>query len=83
MRLRAFLSGRGSDQTRSQQMQALFSARGRSRQTTGYGDGIVPSRGRGRDPIRSHSCRRQWRARPRSPKAAMRWSRNSSCMMKK
>ena len=40
LRLRAFLSGRGSDQTRSQQMQALFSARGRSRQTTGYGDGI-------------------------------------------
>ncbi len=40
IRLRAFLSGRGSDQTRSQQMQALFSARGRSRQTTGYGDGI-------------------------------------------
>ena len=42
IRLRAFLRGRGGDQTRSQQMQALFSARGRSRQTTGYGDGIVP-----------------------------------------
>ncbi|MCE2473250.1 MAG: hypothetical protein J4G18_15430, partial [Anaerolineae bacterium] len=42
IRLRDFLSGRGRDQTRSQQMQALFSARGRSRQTTGYGDGIVP-----------------------------------------
>ncbi len=40
IRLREFVSGRGSDQTRSQQMQALFSARGRSRQTTGYGDGI-------------------------------------------
>lgn len=38
-RLRAFLGGRGSDQTRSQQMQALFSARGRSRAATRYGDG--------------------------------------------
>jgi len=37
-RLRAFLTGRGLDQSRSQQMQALFSARGRGRAATQYGD---------------------------------------------
>ncbi len=37
-RLRAFITGRGSGQARSQQMQALFSARSRSRETTRYGD---------------------------------------------
>ena len=37
-RLRAFLTGRGLDRTRSQQMQALFSARGRGRAATQYGD---------------------------------------------
>ena len=40
-RLRAYLGGRGRDEARSQQMEALFSARGRSRQFTGYGDGIA------------------------------------------
>ncbi len=39
-RLRAYLGGRGRDEARSQQMEALFSARGRSRQITGYGDAI-------------------------------------------
>ena len=50
-RLRAYLGGRGRDESRSQRMQALFSARGRSRATTRYGDGIVPrpSRPRGDD----------------------------------
>ena len=37
-RLRAYLSGRGGEDSRSQQMQALFSARGRSRVTTDFGD---------------------------------------------
>ena len=37
-RLRAFVTGRGGGQARSRQMQALFSARSRSRETTGYGD---------------------------------------------
>ncbi len=37
-RLRAYLFGGGRDQARSQQMQALFSARGRGREATGYGD---------------------------------------------
>ena len=37
-RLRAFVTGRGAGQARSRQMQALFSARTRSRETTGYGD---------------------------------------------
>lgn len=36
-RLRAFLTGRGLDQTRTEQMQALFSARGRGRAATQYG----------------------------------------------
>lgn len=40
MRLRAFLLGRGRDSARSQQMEALFSARGRGRAATGYGEGI-------------------------------------------
>ena len=39
-RLRAYLSRRGGDEARTQQMQALFSARGRSRDTTGYGAGL-------------------------------------------
>ncbi len=37
-RLRAFLTGRGLDQSRAEQMQALFSARGRGRAATQYGD---------------------------------------------
>ena len=37
-RLRTYLFGGGRDQARSQQMQALFSARGRGREATGYGD---------------------------------------------
>ncbi|MCY3782073.1 MAG: VWA domain-containing protein [Chloroflexi bacterium] len=41
-RLRAYLGGRGRDESRSQRMQALFRARGRSRTTTRYGDGITP-----------------------------------------
>ena len=41
-RLRAWLTGRGGDQNRSQRMQALFSARGRSRTETRYGDGAQP-----------------------------------------
>ena len=40
LRLRAFLGGRGRDEARSQQMQALFSARGRGRAATDYGAGI-------------------------------------------
>ncbi len=36
-RLRAFLGGRGRRQSRSQEMQALFSARGRGRAATQYG----------------------------------------------
>ena len=39
-RLRAFVTGRGAAQARTQQMQALFSARSRSRGTTGYGDDL-------------------------------------------
>ena len=39
-RLRAFVTGRGVRQARTQQMQALFSARSRSRQTTRYGDDL-------------------------------------------
>ena len=38
LRLRAYLAGRGGEDSRSQQMQALFSARGRGRAATGYGD---------------------------------------------
>ncbi|MDE2750023.1 MAG: VWA domain-containing protein [Chloroflexota bacterium] len=38
LRLRAYLFGGGRDETRSQQMQALFSARGRGRAATQYGD---------------------------------------------
>lgn len=41
-RLRAFLGGGARDESRSLRMQALFSARGRSRTTTRYGDGISP-----------------------------------------
>ena len=41
-RLRDYLAGRGRDEGRSQRMQALFSARGRSRTTTRYGDGMAP-----------------------------------------
>ncbi len=37
-RLRAYLFGGGRDEARSRQMQALFSARGRGRQATQYGD---------------------------------------------
>ncbi|MCY3977323.1 MAG: hypothetical protein OXG23_04410, partial [Chloroflexi bacterium] len=37
-RLRSYLFGGRRDQARSQQMQALFSARGRGREATGYGD---------------------------------------------
>lgn len=37
-RLRAFLIGRGQEQSRTRQMQALFSARGRGRAVTQYGD---------------------------------------------
>ena len=54
-RLRAYLGGRGADETRSQRMQALFRARGRSRTTTRYGDGIAPlpprPRGDDRPPV--------------------------------
>ena len=38
LRLRAYLFGGGGDEARSQQMHALFSARGRGREETGYGD---------------------------------------------
>ncbi len=41
-RLRATLAGTGPDAARSQGMQALFSARGRSRRETRYGDGMRP-----------------------------------------
>lgn len=48
-RLRAFITGRGAQQARSQQMQALFSARSRSRETTRYGadlpEGLRPPAG--------------------------------------
>ena len=40
-RLRAFVAG-GQHDSRSQRMQALFSARGRSRAETRYGDGLQP-----------------------------------------
>ena len=49
LRLRAWLMGAGADEARSQRMQALFQARGRSRTTTRYGDGSVPRRLRPRD----------------------------------
>ena len=48
-RLRAYLGGGGLDESRSQRMQALFQARGRSRTTTRYGAGVVPRRLRPRD----------------------------------
>lgn len=38
LRLRAYLFGGGRNEARTQQMQALFSARGRGRAVTGYGD---------------------------------------------
>ena len=48
-RLRAYIAGSGRGEARSQRMQALFQARGRSRRITRYGDGIVPRRLRPRD----------------------------------
>ena len=48
-RLRAYFGGGGRDEARSQRMQALFQARGRSRTTTRFGDGLVPRRLRPRD----------------------------------
>ena len=39
-RLRAYLAGDGAGATRTERMQALFTARRRSRETTGYGEGI-------------------------------------------
>ena len=53
-RLRAYLSGSGAHDSRSQRMQALFSARGRSRTTTRYGDALVtrpPPRGDDTPPL--------------------------------
>jgi len=38
LRLRAYLFGGGRNEARTRQMQALFSARGRGRAATGYGD---------------------------------------------
>ena len=48
-RLRAYIGGGRGDETRSQRMQVLFQARGRSRRTTRYGAGIIPRRLRPRD----------------------------------
>ncbi|MCY4145821.1 MAG: glutamine amidotransferase, partial [Chloroflexi bacterium] len=62
-RLRAFATGRGTRQARSQQMQALFSARSRSRETTGYGadlpDGLRPPAGDSPAPVSQQASPRR------------------------
>ncbi len=65
-RLRAYLSGRSLDDARSQRMQALFSARGRSRATTRYGDGIVPRPPRPRGDDRPQAPSPSAMAQPKS-----------------